>query len=439
MKFKKSASAEKLKKLVSRQRVQTVFTFALGAVLLFQMVQFYQFRERLRFIDDLYDRNANVLTDLNKGKEYLSSFGDDLNQIRQFLLLPTKSYDFSDMDTVDLASDNSGPDLNTELFDFVGSLGKYEQNEALYAANLTAVKAGVTDPVWTASGLSLVSADGRALDDRMEFSFTDASLGGATVLKVDLGYDGLFSVPLYYREVNLADRSSWSSVFADAQSFLTNDLAALRTSVQMVNAARESLKTLLASTELEQVLKDKAMALSGEQESEETFFYQLRNSQLVALGEFSVSKKDGGMKFSVDASVDDSFDPLTLDGTASADLLAALRDKVDARTDTQKKLDEKKTEMEGIMADPAFTATLDKLGLHFGSITETDTQVQYPLLDATGATLRILFIDKSTTEVKVMLPDGQQVQSLSMATEDLSTSGKKKAWICLIPYPVTLG
>lgn len=434
MKFKKSASAEKLKKLVSRQRVQTVFTFALGAVLLFQMVQFYQFRQRLAFIDDLYDRNTNVLTDLNKGKEYLSSFGADLNQIRQFLLLPTKSYDFSDM--VDLASDSSGPDLNTELFDFVGSLGKYEQNEALYAANLIAVKAGLTDPAWAAAGLSLVSAEGQALDDRMEFSFTDASLGEATVLKVDLGYDGLFTVPLYYREVDLADRSSWSSVFADVQSFLKNDLAELRTSVQTVNTARASLKTLLASTELAQVLKDKDMALSGEQENEETFFYQLRNSQLVALGEFSVSKQDGGMKFSIDASVDEGFDSLLLDGTASADLLAALRDKVDARTDTQKKLDEKKAEMEGIMADTAFTATLDKLGLHFGPITETGTQVQYPLLDAAGATLRILFIDKSTMEVKVMLPDGQQVQSLSMATEDLNTSGKKKAWICLIPYPV---
>jgi hypothetical protein len=428
MKFKKSASTEKLKKLVSRQRLQTLFTFALGALLLFQMVQFYQFRQRLAFIDDLYDRNANVLTDLNKGKEYLSNFGADLNQIRQFLLLPTKSYDFSDMDTVDLASDESGADLNTELFDFVGSLGKYEQNEALYAANLTAVKTGITDPAWAASGLTLVSADGQASEDRMEFSFTDASLGGATVLKVDLSYDGLFSVPLYYREVNLTDRSSWSSVFADVQSFLTNDLAALRTSVHTANSA-----------ELDQVLKDKEMALSGEQEDEETFFYQLRNSQLAALGAFSISKQDGGMEFSLDTAVDGSFDPLTLNGTASADLLAALRDKVDARTDTQKKLDEKKAEMEGIMADRAFVATLDKLGLHFGPITETDAQVQYPLLDAAGATLRILFIDKSTMEVKVMLPDGQEVQSLSMATEDLNTSGKKKAWICLIPYPVTLG
>ncbi len=437
MALQSKKTTDKLKKLVNRQRLQNVFTFALGGLLLFQMVQFYQFRERLAFIDDLYDRNTTVLTDLNKGKEYLSSFGGDLNEIRQFLLLPTKEYDFSDMDSVDLASDDT-VDLNTQLFDFVSSLGKYEQNEALYEANLVAVKASLTDPVWAASGLTLVSEDGQALDDRMEFSFMDASLGGATILKVDLGYDGLFGVPLYYREVELTDRSEWAPVFEDVQEFLKEDLADLRLSVTAVNTARESLKTLLASTEVQKVLKDKEMALSGEQENDETYFYQIRNSQLAALGAFTVFKKDGRMEFSVDAPADEDFDVLILDGTASVDLLAALQSEVDARTDSQKKLQEKKAEMEGIMADRAFVVTLDKLGLHFGPVTETATQVQYPLLDLAGTTLRIIFIDKAAMEVKVMLPDGQEVQTLSMATEELSTSSKKKAWICLIPSRVTL-
>lgn len=423
---------------MTRQRLQSSFTFALGALLLFQMVQFYQFRERLKFIDDLYDRDSEVMSDLNTGKDYLSSFGSDLNEIRQFLLLPTKDYDFSSLEDVDLASEDTETDLNTQLFDFVSSLGKYEQNQALYESNLAALKTGLTDPLWAASGLTLVSAEGSALDDRMEYSFTDASVGGTAVLKIDLGYDGLFSAPLYYREVELTDRSSWDSVFADLKQFVDEDLGELRTAVSTVNAARTSLQTLLDTPEVQDVLKNKAMALSGEQENEESFFYQLRNSQLVALGEFAVYKKDGRMEFTVEEPMDESFDGLTLDGTASGTLLDALNNQVDARTDAQKKLDEKKRELASIMNDRAFVATLDKLGLHFGPSTETDTQVQYPLLNAAGETLRVIFIDKATVEVKVMLPSGQEVQTLSMATEELNSSSKKKAWICLILSPATL-
>lgn len=434
---KSSVAAAKLKKLVNRQRVQTVFSFALGGLLVFQMVQFYQFRERLAFIDDLYDRNANVLTDLNKSKDYLSSFGSDLNEIRHFLLLPVKSYDFSSMDEVDLASDEA-MDLNTQLFDFVDSLGKYQENEERYTANLTAVKAALNDPVWSQSGLRLVSSDGQVLDDRVEFVFMDDSVS-ATALKVDLGYDGLFTVPLYYRELELTDRSSWPSVLAEVQEFLKNDLAAQREQVKTVHAARESMKSLLASEAVGQVLKDKQMALSGEQENEETFFYQLRNSQLAALGTFSVSKQNGAMEFSVEAPVGEAIADLSLDGSVSEDLLAELRDQVDARTDMQKKVASAREELEVTMADKAFLATLDKLGMHVGDVTETDTQIQYPLLGADETPLRILFIDKATAEVKVSLPDGQEVKSLSMATEELSSSSKKKAWICLSLSPVTLG
>lgn len=438
MKFKKPASAEKLKNLMSRQKVQSLFTFALGGLLLFQMVQFYQFRERLKFIDALYDRDSEVMSDLSQGKDYLSSFGSDLNEIREFLLLPTKDYDFSGLDDVQLSSEDAEEDLNTQLFDFVSSLGEYEQNKALYESNLSAVKASLADPVWATAGLTLSSIEGQALDDRMEFSFTDSSLEGVAVLKIDLGYDGLFSAPLYYREVSLTDRSSWTAVFEDLKEFLQDDLADLRMEVQAVNTARASLKTLLATPELEQVLSDKAMALSPEQEDDETFFYQLRNSQLAALGQFTVFKNDGRMEFSIEEPMDESFDTMTLDGQLSQSLLDALSNQVDARTDLQKSLDEKKRELASIMNDRAFVATLDKLGLHFGPSTETDTQVQYPLLNDAGETLRVIFIDKVTVEVKVMLPDGKEAQSLSMATEELNTSSKKKAWICLIPSPATL-
>lgn len=434
----KKFSTEKLKKLMNRQRLQSGFTFVLAALLLFQVVQFYQFRERIQFIDGLVERNEMVLSDVDKGKEYLSSFGADLNEIRQFLLLPTKEYDFNDLMGVTLASDEEGQDLNTEMFDFVSSLGTYEKNQALYAANLAALQADLGSSVWTDAGLTLETATGKESEEHIEFVFTDATLNGQALLKIDLGYDGLFSVPLFYNKVELSTADSWPEVFATIQDYLKKELPDLRVLAQTVNGQREVLKGILASEAVQGVLQAKGMALSGEQENEEQYFYQLRNSQLSALGEFTVLKKDGSLHFSVEEPVQEGFDGVTLDGTASDALLEALNTQVDARTDAQKQLDDKKADLAAVMNDKAFQATLDKLGLHFGAETENEQRVEYPLLNAAGETLRVIFIDKSSLDVKVSLPDGQNAQTLSLATEELLAASKKKLWICLIPCPATL-
>jgi len=69
---------------------------------------------------------------------------------------------------------------------------------------------------------------------------------------------------------------------------------------------------------------------------------------------------------------------------------------------------------------------LSEMELQMGVKSETDTRISYPLLRADGQTLRIIFIDKTTGEVKVEMPDGNESQTLSMAIEAIDLTGKKK-------------
>ena len=66
------------------------------------------------------------------------------------------------------------------------------------------------------------------------------------------------------------------------------------------------------------------------------------------------------------------------------------------------------------------------LGLAFGIVTETDARISWPLINAEGETLRVIFIDKATGEVNVEHPDGQDAQTLSMAVKAFEWMGKKK-------------
>jgi hypothetical protein len=158
--YAKDKKKKPVQKLVTRQRVQAALMLALGLLLLNQTIQFYRFKDDLAFIDGLANQNTDVLQDISKSKEYLSSFGDDLNSIRQYLLLPTKDYSFGDLgDEVQLSEEDQEEDITTQLFT-VEKLGTYEQNQERYDANLAAFQTELGDVYWSGKGLTTETMQG---------------------------------------------------------------------------------------------------------------------------------------------------------------------------------------------------------------------------------------------------------------------------------------
>ena len=109
----------------------------MAGLLAFQMHQLYEMRHRLTFIDSIESSNSQVISEVSQAKDYLTGFGNDLNQIRSFLLLPTQEYDFSELgDLVPAQSQN----LTSLVFQYVDRLGEYENNKTLLATTEAANK-----------------------------------------------------------------------------------------------------------------------------------------------------------------------------------------------------------------------------------------------------------------------------------------------------------
>ncbi len=112
--------------------------------------------------------------------------------------------------------------------------------------------------------------------------------------------------------------------------------------------------------------------------------------------------------------------------TDEATLITAIKEGMDSRSARSILVEEREEEMESVFADRAFKAVLSELELQMGIKNETDARISYPLLRSDGQTLRVIYIDKATGEVKVEMPDGQESQTLSMAIEAIDLTGKKK-------------
>lgn len=400
-----------LRKLSRRQWLLYVGMVLLAALVLTQMWQTYKLRHSLDFIDSLESNNTKVIQEMELAKNYLTDFGSDLNQIREYLLLPSNSYDFAELGDLDFDDDAAEEeDLSSLVFEFVGQLGEYEKNQELYEANLAAFNTFMVDGIWLENQLAV---DG--------YTVTDSTLNGVELLNAQLELDGTFTVSTYNGEMEFEDEQSVDEVIEDLTAFVASDLSELRVLIAQVNEQRVYLRDeFLPSDELQRTLEFHGMTLSDELSDDARFYYELSNSDGTVVASIEVSKLDAAAVLLID---EDDYD-LNVE---------SLSDHVDARTRLQVLIEENAAELDQLVMDPAFTIALEQAGLVLGEITEDDSGIYYPFVDSEGAVIRIMYLDKATGEVNVKMPvdgDGEQVETLSAAIESLDSYAKKKLWNC---------
>lgn len=413
---------------MTRQRVQSFFVLALAILLLAQTVQFYRFKERVEFIDQLETRNSQVLQELGKGKEYLSDFGRDLNDIRQFLLLPTREYSFGQSD-VGQSESIEEEDLDAQLFSFVERLGKYEKNQERFDANQTSWQGIMEDSFWNENAI-LADVSGFASEEAMEYEMKDVKLEGVVLLTIDLSYDGIFSAKTYEDEFELSDDTNAQQVYEDLKSFVEADLPGMRERITKIIEMRQGLLTFFQSSGTEASLAEKHLTVSSELNQSGLYLYEVHNEDGITVLAVGVSREDGQIHFSLEAPLDTYSS--TTEGvlnleTLNDDLLLLILDGADSETVVEKMVSERDASIQRVSKDRAFVAVLKEMELSWGERTETEERIYFSILNLEGEPLRIIFIDKQTGEVKVEMPNGDETQTLSMAIESLD-SAKKKLW-----------
>ncbi len=328
--------------------------------------------------------------------------------------------------------------LSTLLFDFVSTLGAYEENKARYESNLTALQASMKENFWMEDGLNLQNPNGTYTEEDLDYIFSEMSdsyYPGHPVFTVSLSYDGTLAVDAYGEELELSDEFSVESSMTEFKAYIKEELTDLRAHIQTVNAARSVLNEFITGAEFQAVLVQKGLKSIPEAEQNGSYLFAFQNSEALPVAECRVLKEDASFVCSTLAPVSE------VSGAPFEDVkdeILTLFTELDARTALQKKLDEQKAMINEVLEDPAFQAALGNAHLSLGAAIETETALQYPILNEAGETLRLLILDKATGEVKVSHPDGQETRSLSAEVQLLEFSSKKKLWTSPVSFRTML-
>ncbi len=356
-----------------------------------QVWQGYKFKNTLALFDSLGGDKNQVIEELSKTRSYVKEFGADMNQIRKFLLLPTKDYVFDKEEDEVVASD----DITANFFDFITALQKSDQDAKMFSDAMEAIKSWVLTDL--GGGLSVVN-------DGSIFKFMNSS--GSEVAKVVLSTEGEIEATSFGAE-EIYSGGSVEDLIAAFKGFVAGDLIQVEKNIEAVRVAKLKLiSETLPSAEVQAVLNSKKIIFSAEKENETSYYYDLTNSSGDLVGTLSISKSSAC---------------LTLNDACVTDLLGALTT-LDVRSALEKKVADRKKQIDDLLLDAGFQATLKKSSISISFSDETDSRVNYKV--SSGLQVYTIFIDKSTGQVMVE-KSGGGTSTLLSATDELRL--KKKA------------
>lgn len=368
-----------------------------------QLWNSYRIGKSVDFVNSLGDNSDEVIAELQKSREYISTFGLDLNEIRAFLLLPTKDYNFGEVEV------EAEDDTNAQIFALIDKLGDSEANKEEFDKSLAAAKEyfGKTD--FAPYSLKLVSKDGQYEGDLIVFKFLDTKNSEMEILSLEIDAGGNLDLATYNSHFDLESVS-------EVSDFLDDDLESLRADISKTNDLRKELsEKVFPSTEFQAILKEKSLSLNAEKMHEDKYTYDIQNKSGELLNSIAVSKLEGEVYFTTgDSELDESN---LLNG-----IVTVLKE-LDGRTEQEIIVEQKIEELDNLFQDKAFKSALEESGLQMGVLEESAEKIKYPLMNSKGSILRYIVIYKSSGEVKVESPDGTSADLIT-AVESLSAQKK---------------
>ena len=305
--------------------------------------------------------------------------------------------------------------VSTQLFTLLDSLAQAEEHEAQFRLNKEALDNFFKDPMWSKAGLQISPQS--TFTENFVSKINTAQ--GVEVFEVALDAEGSFGVQTYFGPLVLEDALSAEKVFTQLKAFVEGELPKVLTQIDTVNGARGTLQnTVLNQIDLQNWMKSIGCYFGEEELDVGLYRRKMFNADGAVIAQVLLYKEDARIELKVAEEI------FPLVDVNAATLLSSLQSHVDTKTALQKKVEALRQEIDGLLEDRGFVSTLNRLQFSMGPALETETRIEYPLKNAAGETLRIIFIDRADATVKV--ERAGESQTLSFALEEMKDGGKKK-------------
>lgn len=382
-----------LKRLKPKKLPQTSgLLVLLVGFLLWQGWANHQLRSTVKTLAEV---NENVIVDMGKATDYISDFGSDLNEIRQYLLLSTRDYSFNQIEE-EAEKEESQDDPVVVLFSYLDTLGQNQQKADLYSKNET----DLTTYLESEATQNLFSSVQLTLQKGLDNSLVDEN--GTGLLRFKLNDDGTFSLNTYQEPLTIQP-DNFESFKGTLEAFIMEDLDQIKIFITTLNATRSNVFNTLSTDEsFRKMIAGKKLIMEEERETDDDFRYEFKNNVATAAW-LQIRKMDGEI----------AFNDKTIKGEWKTALMDWLED-YDGRTELEKQIQTMRTSIEGLKEDQGFQSLLQKYGFQFSAESiETENEIQYELKNSQGEVIQLIIINKATAELMIKAPGADTGSLLS--------------------------
>ena len=394
----------KIKALLTKKNI------FIGIVAMLFIVQYIQIQSAFGTFSFLQGRDSSLITEIGQLKDTYTQVGNDLNEVREFLRLPSKNY--GDIDAAINSEDESDKNKNSvqmalfKYVDFLSTTKALEQKVAKSKAMLDALGDSQTfKALLKTDNLSLSKIN----EDDSGYSFSILGPNAESLIFYYLSKeDGKLFVKTVKEkiEVSYADLSAMEKA---ATELIKSDKDELLASINALKSAREKIEKAINSKETKDAVKKLNITLESTYiDKDLKLTYSIFNKSGELIGEIILDTKNLGVSL-----IDKTDDSLSVETTDIAGAIVPFLSKLNTKTLIEKKADKALAELKNTLSDDGFKLLMKQAGLKISEEPRVDNQrIYYDISTMDGTVLSSIVVEKATGVINIVDPKGTNSQNI---------------------------
>ncbi len=384
----------------------TIFT-VIGVLFLIQYIQLQSVLGTFSFLEG---RDSSLVTEIGEIKEAYISFGEDLNEIREFLRMPTKNYmNFGEIEGLENEDGSKNTNqVQLALFQYVDYLNKtkkVEQDVKKYQGFLS----DLTNSEEFANFLGDNNLTLSALQETPESVTLSVNNANDELIFFYLSKeDGSLFLKTILKKETVGSENS-EAFIKEMETFINANKSVLENNLEKLKKMKEEIAAAISASDTQKALAELEITLATQPtEQDLKLSYAIYNKTNEIIAEILLDQPNLELWL-----VDKKDSSLSLQVTDINKGLVPFLKKLDTKTFVEKKAQEALVQLKETLADEGFKLLLDQTGFTVSEQPrEDDERIYYDILNAGGELVSSLVVEKTTGVINIVDANGTNAENL---------------------------
>lgn len=392
----------------------------ISVIVVFFLIQYFQVARMTGGLTSLSLRGSSLVDEVGKLTEVSQMIGEDLNEVRGYLLLPTRQYSSSfDSEENSSVSDENENELQISLFKYVGYLGDIERKKIAFENNYAFLGSLASNSELSYfledKALSLGQISDKARNHYLEITDSEVGKVLSFTLNKETG-DMVLETASDSMSVVATDADEFTG---DVLIYLRDNLSTILTDIKKIEASKIYIIEAFVKQEMVDLLAAEQLTFVAEPtQTDSALTFDIQNVATEVVAQVILSLED----FSITLHDSRDDENIVLQVTDLATSLPPFIEKLDVLPAVQKNIIEAQLVLAETFEDNGFKLLLEENSLYVNSLAREDEyRFYYDIFygDASGVLLGSIVIEKNSGLVEVVGPDGADTMNLLFFEEGL--------------------